>query len=166
MLANKCLHSHPAGSKHLVTPHLVFTPFLKLIFLRKHCLLFCFFCVFFAFGFLDVQSSSPAPRCLWHSAILRWACSAQPACVSLWPWSGCTKFRASLCESHWDYVDQQTKTMSSSKRVKASKSSYNFTFIHGRHIKNRNKSNNKTKQKQRQQQRVQNSTMTWHHNDR
>lgn len=50
----------------------------------------------FVFGWLDFCSSSPALHCVWHLAILRCACSVQPACVSLWPWSSCTKFGTSL----------------------------------------------------------------------
>lgn len=76
----------------------------------------------FVFGWLDFCSSSPALHCVWHLAILRCACSVQPACVSLWPWSSCTKFGASLLWEPRDYMDQRTKTKSSLKRVKAAKS--------------------------------------------
>lgn len=76
----------------------------------------CWENVFLFFFWLDVRSSSRVHCYLWHSAILRPAYSVQPACESVWPWSGCTKFCAS--ESHWDYMDQWTKTMT----VKAAKS--------------------------------------------
>lgn len=72
----------------------------------------------FFFCWLGFWASSSAPHCVWHLAILSWAWRIQPACVSLWPWSGCTKFGASLCWSHWDFMDQRTKTMSSLKRCK------------------------------------------------
>lgn len=100
-----------------------FSHLLFCLFVRKRCYICC---RFQAPGGCTSAIQSPlfhSRKLLpaWFSAFLRrpvlclalchftLGISVQPACVSLWPWSGSTKFSASLCASHWDCMDQRSK---------------------------------------------------------